>query len=149
LKPFKKGDVLLPLLLNLTLGSVVRKLQENQEEMELIGTHQALVYADDNVVSENRNTIKNKSGTQGSCQAINAETSINSCTIFHNQNTGQNHKSCDLVKNFKCLGITVTSQNYIYDKIKMRLNFRKACYFSLQNLLSHHVLNKKLKYLRL
>jgi hypothetical protein len=37
----------LPQLLNLALEYVIRKVKENQEELEVTGTHQLLVYADD------------------------------------------------------------------------------------------------------
>jgi hypothetical protein len=42
------------------------------------------------------------------------------------------------------LGTRVTNQNLIQDEIK-RLNFGNACYHSVQNLLSSHLLSKNLK----
>jgi hypothetical protein len=46
------------------------------------------------------------------------------------------------VSQFKYLGTTITDQNLIEDEIKRRLNSDNACYYSVQNLLSSHLLSK-------
>jgi hypothetical protein len=53
----KQGDALSPLLFNLALGYVIRKVQENQVGLKSNGTHQLLFYADDvNLLADNIHT---------------------------------------------------------------------------------------------
>jgi hypothetical protein len=55
----KQGIASTPLLFNITLGYVVRKVQGNQVGLKLNWTHQLLVCADDlNLLKDNIDTIK-------------------------------------------------------------------------------------------
>jgi hypothetical protein len=57
----KEGYALSPLFFNFALEFFMKKVQENDKGSELDGTHQLLVYSDDNIWGKNINTIrKNK-----------------------------------------------------------------------------------------
>ena len=65
--------------------------------------------------------------------------------IVQNQNIVIENLSFEKVEKFKYLGVTVTNTNDIREEIKHRINMGNACYYSLEKILSSHLLSKKLK----
>jgi hypothetical protein len=135
---------------NFILDYAIRKVQESQLGLKLIGTHQSLFYADTvNIFGDNIDTVKRD--TEALLDAskevslfISANAVITKYMLMsRHQKAGQNHYikianiSFENVVRFKYLRTTVTYQNFIQGKIKRRLNSGNAFYHSAQNLIIH------------
>jgi hypothetical protein len=87
----------LPLLFNFALEYAIWKVEENPGSLELYGTHQQLVYADDvnllgdsiNIIKENSETLIEASRDNG--LEINAK-KTKYMIMSHHPNSGQNQK---------------------------------------------------------
>jgi len=151
----KQGDAILSLLFNVTLHYAIRRVQANQERLNLNSIHQFLVYGDDvNAMGRKIHTIqKNTKALLVTCKEsglhINTERA-KYMVMSQGQDAGQNYnlnKSFEKVEHLKCLRTTLTNQNSIHKEIKSRLQSLNACCHSLQNLPSSSLLshNKKIK----
>jgi len=60
----KQGDALSPMLFNFALDYTIRRVQVNQDGLQLNGTHQLLAYADDvNILGGSIHTLKENAET--------------------------------------------------------------------------------------
>jgi hypothetical protein len=141
----KQGDVLSPLHFNFALEYAIKRVQVNQDGLNLNGTYQLLAYADDvNILGESVHTVKENVealvvATKESGLEVNAD-KTKYMVMSRDQNAGWGHSvktdnnSIERVEEFKYLGMTLTDQNSIQEEIKSRLKLRNACYHSVQNL---------------
>jgi sorting nexin-29 len=157
----KQGAGLSPLIFNFSLEYTIRRVQTNQEGLQLNGTDQLLVYADDvNMLGGSVHSIKKNAedlmiASKEICLEVNGE-KTKYMIMSRNQNAGHRHninvdnKSFERVEEFKYLGATLTNRKCIHEEIKSRLKSGNACYHSVQNLLSPRLLsnNKKIRVYR-
>jgi hypothetical protein len=152
----KHGDALSPLLFNFALEYAIRRVQINQNDLKLNGTHQFLAYANDvNILGGSVHTVKKNAETLvAATTEIGLEVNAHKTkymTVSRDQNAGRIHSMkmdnsyIERVGEFIYLGTTLKNQNSIQEGIKCRLKLGNACYYSVQNLLSSSLLSKTLK----
>jgi hypothetical protein len=145
------------LLFNIVLEYSTRRVLENQELLNLNGTHQLSSCADDvNIVGDNIDTTqKNKQVLLYSGKEVGLEVNPEKTKYMLRppyQKAEQRHciKKANSffqdVVTLKYLGTTPTDQNFMYEEIKRRLKSGNACYHSVQSLLSSRLLSKIVKF---
>jgi hypothetical protein len=116
-----QGKALSPLLFIFASEYAIRKVQEIQVGLKLIGTHQLLTYADDvNLLGDNMDTVNRKTDTViDASKEVGLEVNIEKTKyvlVTHYWNANQNldikigNGSFEIVSKFKYLGTTVTNQ---------------------------------------
>jgi hypothetical protein len=135
----KQGDVLLPLLFNFALAYAISRVQVNQDDLKLNGTHQLLVYADDvNILGGRVHAIEKNTdalvvATKEKGLELNAD-KTKYMVISLDQNAGQNHnvktdnKFVERVREFKYFETTLSNPNSIQDGIKSIWTSWNACH---------------------
>jgi hypothetical protein len=109
----------LSLLFNFALKYAIRKVQENQMGLKLIGTHQLLAYADNvHLLGDNIETINNNTETlTNASKELGLEVNVEKTMymlVSYDQNADQNwdmniaNRPCENVSQFKHLGMTLT-----------------------------------------
>jgi hypothetical protein len=121
--------------------------------LKLNGTHQLLIYADDeNLLGDNTDTIKKNTETVIDASKevgleVNAE-KTKYILLPRHQNAGQNHnikmgdRSFENEAQLKYLEMRVTNENSINEETGANFNLGNACCHSVQKLLSSRLLSK-------
>lgn len=124
------------------------------KEMDVIGTHTLLAYADDIIIlgkskhdiEERARKLINYSSSMG--LVIN-ENKTKYMMMTRNATTKGNLHVGDLtfeqVGDFKYLGVNINEKNNMHNEVKMRLNVANRCYFTMKEMLSSKLLSRRTK----
>jgi hypothetical protein len=135
------------LLFKFAAEYAVSRVQVNQVNLKLNGTHQLLIYADDVYTLGGSVHIVKKAEalvvvSKETGLAVNAD-KTEYTVLSREQNAVGSHiietdnSSSERVEEFKYLGTKLRNQNSIQEEITSKLKSGNACYHSAQNLLSY------------
>jgi hypothetical protein len=118
----KQGDAVSPLLFNFALEYAISRVQVNQDGLKLNGTHQLLVYADDdNLLGGSVHAVKENAEdlvVAGERLEVDAD-KTKYMVMSRDQNAGRSdnvkidNSFFERVEEFRYLGTTITNQNSI------------------------------------
>jgi len=125
----KQGDALSQMFFNFVLEYAIRRVQVNQDGLQLNGTHQLLAYADDvNTLGGSIHNLKeNAEALVAATREMGLEVSADKTkymVMSRDQNAGRidsvrtDNSTFERVKEFKYLGTNLTDQNSIAEEIK-------------------------------
>ena len=143
-----------PVLFNIALEYAVRKVQANDEGLELNGKNQVFAYADDvNILGDDIDTVKSNANILlGAVQEIGLKINVDStkCMVASRNQIPQQipqleieNETIENIEKFKYLGSIITNRNEVHEEVISRVNSGNAAYFSVQKLLSFRKLLAK------
>ena len=120
-----------PLLFKFALEYAIRSVHVNQDGVKLNGTHQLLVYADDNMLGRSINTLMENAealvvASKETGLEVNAD-NTKYMVMFRDQNAGRSHSmktdnsAFERVEEFRYLGTNLMNQISIQEEIKSKL----------------------------
>jgi GTP-dependent phosphoenolpyruvate carboxykinase len=143
------------LLFNFASGYAIRRVQVNQNGFKFIGTHPALVYADDfNILGGSVHTIQKhindlvstikETGLEVNADKTKYTAMSRDRDAARSHNVRKDKSSFERAEQFQYLGTNLINQNSIQEEIKSRFKSGNACYHSVQNLIPSRLLSKNI-----